>query len=73
MCGMFLMQHFFASFLSRDEAYRLIMDGWVQHSSYAKCFLSGQESLASFAVVNTLLMFLDIDVYLGVLMHLPLY
>lgn len=53
MCGMFLMQHFFASFLSRDEAYRLIMDGWVQHSSYAKCFLSGQESLASFAVVNT--------------------
>ncbi|XP_058104305.1 protein VASCULAR ASSOCIATED DEATH 1, chloroplastic-like isoform X2 [Magnolia sinica] len=26
-------KHFFASFLSRDEAYRLIIDGWSQHSA----------------------------------------
>jgi hypothetical protein len=26
------LQHFFASFLSRDEAFRLIIDGWVQHT-----------------------------------------
>lgn len=46
-----LLQHFFASFLSRDEAFRLIIDGWVQHSSYAKLFLHSQGSLASLAMV----------------------
>ncbi|KAI3945604.1 hypothetical protein MKX01_029716, partial [Papaver californicum] len=24
-------RYFFASFLSRDEAYRVIVDGWAQH------------------------------------------
>ncbi|KAG0611474.1 hypothetical protein M758_7G143600 [Ceratodon purpureus] len=43
-------KHFFASFLSRDEAFRLIIDGWVQHSSYAKLFLNSQGSLASLAM-----------------------
>uniref|UniRef100_A0A7I4EKP1 VASt domain-containing protein n=1 Tax=Physcomitrium patens TaxID=3218 RepID=A0A7I4EKP1_PHYPA len=42
-------KHFFASFLSRDEAFRLIIDGWVQHSSYAKLFLDSQGSLATLA------------------------
>ena len=32
-------RHFFASFLSRDEAYRLIILNWSQHSGYAKLFL----------------------------------
>ncbi|GBG60215.1 hypothetical protein CBR_g3459 [Chara braunii] len=34
-------RHFFASFLSRDEAYRLIINGWGMHSGYAKLFLGG--------------------------------
>lgn len=29
-------QFFFASFLSRDEAFKLIDDGWVQHGNGAK-------------------------------------
>ncbi|XP_073002131.1 protein VASCULAR ASSOCIATED DEATH 1, chloroplastic isoform X2 [Typha latifolia] len=37
-------RHFFGSFLSRDEAYRLIIDSWAQHSSDAKAF---QDSLDS--------------------------
>ncbi|MQL80529.1 hypothetical protein Taro_012964 [Colocasia esculenta] len=37
-------KHFFGSFLSRDEAYRLIVDGWSQHSSDAKKFLDPQDS-----------------------------
>ncbi|CAK9230391.1 unnamed protein product [Sphagnum jensenii] len=49
-------KHFFASFLSRDEAFRLIVDGWIQHSSYAKLYLNSQGSLASFAVVRDTLM-----------------
>ncbi|CAM6022337.1 unnamed protein product [Sphagnum balticum] len=49
-------KHFFASFLSRDEAFRLIIDGWIQHSSYAKIYLNSQGSLASFAVVGDTLM-----------------
>ncbi|CAK9229334.1 unnamed protein product [Sphagnum troendelagicum] len=48
-------KHFFASFLSRDEAFRLIVDGWIQHSSYAKLYLNSQGSLASFAVVLQML------------------
>jgi hypothetical protein len=55
ICG-FWLQHFFASFLSRDEAFRLIVDGWIQHSSYAKLYLNSQGSLASLAVVGDTLM-----------------
>ena len=54
-----LLQHFFASFLSRDEAFRLIIDGWVQHSSYAKLFLNSQGSLASLAMVYLMVTWLD--------------
>ncbi|XP_068635530.1 protein VASCULAR ASSOCIATED DEATH 1, chloroplastic isoform X2 [Aristolochia californica] len=36
-------KHFFASFLSRDEAYRLIIDGWSQQCPSAKGFLELQE------------------------------
>lgn len=54
-----ILQHFFASFLSRDEAFRLIIDGWVQHSSYAKLFLHSQGSLASLAMVFLLITWLD--------------
>lgn len=42
-CLCFL-QHFFASFLSRDEAYRLIINGWSQHSGYARIFLGSHYS-----------------------------
>ncbi|WMV11172.1 hypothetical protein MTR67_004557 [Solanum verrucosum] len=31
-----LMQYFFTSFLSRDEAFKLIDDGWLQHNGAAK-------------------------------------
>ncbi|KAK1261984.1 hypothetical protein QJS04_geneDACA018396 [Acorus gramineus] len=34
---------FFASFLSRDEAYRLIVDGWSQHNSDVKVSPDNQE------------------------------
>nr|CAD1835066.1 unnamed protein product [Ananas comosus var. bracteatus] len=37
-------KHFFGSFLSRDEAYRLIVDNWSQHGSNARNFLDRQES-----------------------------
>ncbi|CAM6091243.1 unnamed protein product [Calypogeia fissa] len=37
-------KHFFASFLSRDEAYRLIINGWSQHSGYARIFLGSHYS-----------------------------
>ncbi|XP_077235317.1 protein VASCULAR ASSOCIATED DEATH 1, chloroplastic-like isoform X2 [Tasmannia lanceolata] len=37
-------KYFFASFLSRDEAYRLIVDGWSQHSTSDKALLDRQES-----------------------------
>ncbi|KAL2609524.1 hypothetical protein R1flu_028097 [Riccia fluitans] len=40
-------KHFFASFLSRDEAFRLIVHGWVQHSGYAKKFLGPSFSPSS--------------------------
>lgn len=36
-------KYFFGSFLSRDEAYRLIIDGWAQHSSGDKTFLDCAE------------------------------
>jgi hypothetical protein len=37
-------QHFFGSFLSRDEAYRIIVDGWEQHVSDARLLLERQVS-----------------------------
>ncbi|CAL5072647.1 unnamed protein product [Urochloa decumbens] len=37
-------QHFFGSFLSRDEAYRIIVDGWEQHVSDARLLLERQET-----------------------------
>ncbi|XP_020586183.1 protein VASCULAR ASSOCIATED DEATH 1, chloroplastic [Phalaenopsis equestris] len=32
-------KHFFGSFLSRDEAYKLIVDGWAQHAGDARFIL----------------------------------
>lgn len=40
-------RHFFASFLSRDEAYRLIILNWSMHSGYAKLFLGVSTHAAS--------------------------
>ncbi|XP_031392011.1 protein VASCULAR ASSOCIATED DEATH 1, chloroplastic isoform X1 [Punica granatum] len=37
-------KHFFASFLSRDEAFKLIVDGWVQHGNGAKAIMENQDS-----------------------------
>jgi hypothetical protein len=37
-------RHFFGSFLSRDEAYRIIVDGWEQHVSDARLLLERQET-----------------------------
>lgn len=36
-------KYFFASFLSRDEAYRLIVDGWSQHCKGTEVLLDHQE------------------------------
>jgi hypothetical protein len=38
-------KHFFGSFLSRDEAYRLIEDGWLQHSEHEKLLLDSQDNI----------------------------
>ncbi|XVF79759.1 hypothetical protein PTKIN_Ptkin15bG0015500 [Pterospermum kingtungense] len=38
-------KYFFASFLSRDEAFKLIHDGWVQHGCGAKKITERQESM----------------------------
>ncbi|XP_058085976.1 protein VASCULAR ASSOCIATED DEATH 1, chloroplastic-like isoform X2 [Magnolia sinica] len=37
-------KHFFASFFFRDEAYRLIVDGWSQHNTGANSVIDRQES-----------------------------
>lgn len=37
-------KHFFASFLSRDEAFKLIEDGWLQQGDVSKGILSRQDS-----------------------------
>ncbi|GMN48334.1 hypothetical protein TIFTF001_017517 [Ficus carica] len=37
-------KYFFASFLSRDEAFKIINDGWLQHSNGAKTVTEQQES-----------------------------
>jgi hypothetical protein len=38
------LQHFFGSFLARDDAYRAIVDGWEQHVSDARLFIERQVS-----------------------------
>uniref|UniRef100_A0A0D9WYZ8 VASt domain-containing protein n=1 Tax=Leersia perrieri TaxID=77586 RepID=A0A0D9WYZ8_9ORYZ len=37
-------RHFFGSFLSRDEAYRIIVEGWEQHVSDARLILERQDA-----------------------------
>ncbi|KAK3127067.1 hypothetical protein QOZ80_7AG0567860 [Eleusine coracana subsp. coracana] len=37
-------RHFFGSFLSRDEAYRIIVEGWEQHVSDARVLLERQDA-----------------------------
>ncbi|XP_059633838.1 protein VASCULAR ASSOCIATED DEATH 1, chloroplastic isoform X3 [Cornus florida] len=37
-------KYFFTSFLSRDEAFKLINDGWLQHCNEAKSITDQQES-----------------------------
>ncbi|XP_043698131.1 protein VASCULAR ASSOCIATED DEATH 1, chloroplastic-like isoform X2 [Telopea speciosissima] len=37
-------KNFFTSFLSRDEAYRLIVDGWSQHRNDSKVAIEHQDS-----------------------------
>ncbi|GLT51553.1 hypothetical protein SLA2020_249560 [Shorea laevis] len=39
-------KYFFASFLSRDEAFKLINDGWEQHGNVAKATTEQQESIS---------------------------
>jgi hypothetical protein len=38
------LQHFFGSFLARDDAYRVIVDGWEQHVSDARLLSERQVS-----------------------------
>ncbi|KAG9452168.1 hypothetical protein H6P81_005072 [Aristolochia fimbriata] len=52
-------KNFFASFLSRDEAYRLIIDGWSQHSPCAKGFLDHQESKSDSTSPDNVLIFFE--------------
>ncbi|EMS46617.1 hypothetical protein TRIUR3_13016 [Triticum urartu] len=37
-------RHFFGSFLVRDEAYRIIVDGWEQHVSDARLLIERQDA-----------------------------
>ncbi|KAL5862359.1 hypothetical protein ACOSQ4_003655 [Xanthoceras sorbifolium] len=37
-------KYFFASFLSRDEAFKIIMDGWLQHGSGSPAISEQQDS-----------------------------
>ncbi|XP_054781442.1 protein VASCULAR ASSOCIATED DEATH 1, chloroplastic-like isoform X2 [Prosopis cineraria] len=39
-------KHFFASFLSRDEAFNIINDGWLQHRNAAKASTEQQEAIS---------------------------
>ncbi|GLU00373.1 hypothetical protein SLE2022_177500 [Rubroshorea leprosula] len=39
-------KYFFASFLSRDDAFKLINDGWEQHSNGAEAAIEQQESIS---------------------------
>jgi hypothetical protein len=37
-------RHFFGSFLARDDAYRVIVDGWEQHVSDARLLIERQDA-----------------------------
>lgn len=50
-------KHFFASFLSRDEAYRLIVDGWSQHGTNDQALLDCQESKSELGNQEVLALF----------------
>ncbi|XP_011621202.1 protein VASCULAR ASSOCIATED DEATH 1, chloroplastic isoform X2 [Amborella trichopoda] len=52
-------KHFFASFLSRDEAYRLIVHGWSLHSDDAKLLLDCQELKTESSNQDNILLFFD--------------
>lgn len=45
-------KNFFASFLSRDEAFRLIVDGWARHSRYARLVSDSQSNLSQALVTS---------------------
>ncbi|CBI16667.3 hypothetical protein VitviT2T_023309 [Vitis vinifera] len=45
-------KYFFASFLSRDEAFKLINDGWLRHSDGVKAISEQQESLSDGCLDN---------------------
>ncbi|KAM7260855.1 hypothetical protein ACFE04_026330 [Oxalis oulophora] len=47
-------KYLFASFLSRDEAFKLINDGWLQHGNCAKGVCESQESLSESCQENGL-------------------
>ncbi|XP_012567245.1 protein VASCULAR ASSOCIATED DEATH 1, chloroplastic isoform X2 [Cicer arietinum] len=39
-------KHFFASFLSRDEAFKIINDGWLRQGNDARAIMEQQESIS---------------------------
>jgi hypothetical protein len=39
---LFIWQHFFASFLSRDEAFKIINDGWLRQVNDARLIMEQQ-------------------------------
>ncbi|KAJ1439529.1 VASt domain [Sesbania bispinosa] len=39
-------KYFFASFLSRDEAFKIITDGWLRHAEGARAITEQQESIS---------------------------
>ncbi|KAJ4956706.1 hypothetical protein NE237_013489 [Protea cynaroides] len=52
-------KHFFASFLSRDEAYRLILDGWTQHGNGGKVTIDRQDSKSEFSSQDNMLVVVE--------------
>lgn len=49
-----MLQYFFASFLSRDEAFKLINDGWLQHSNDARAVIDQQViSLLFYSILHS--------------------
>lgn len=60
---LFISQHFFASFLSRDEAFKIINDGWSRHSNGA--IVMEQKVFATELYLDTscLLIFVPLLVY----------
>ncbi|XP_042483039.1 protein VASCULAR ASSOCIATED DEATH 1, chloroplastic [Macadamia integrifolia] len=54
-------RHFFASFLSRDEAYKLIFDGWAQHGNGGKVALDRQDSKSESGRQDNMLVIVEKD------------